>query len=116
VRDPDALGDPRRGAGRLAIEMGAPMVPTAITGTERIFAGPLPVPRRVQVAFSEPIEVEDLDPTPEEAGELVEHRLWPEVEEEYSRLRSRPSLIAAGLAAAGIGAGLAVRRQRRRRR
>jgi 1-acyl-sn-glycerol-3-phosphate acyltransferase len=112
VRDPEALGDPRRGAGRLAIEMGAPMVPTAITGTESLFAGPFPKPRRVQVAFSEPIAVDDVDPTPEGAGELMGERLWPEVEEEYSRLRARPGVIAAGLAAAGIGAGLAVRSRR----
>src|SRR5205085_10895846 len=62
VRDPEALGDPRRGAGRLAIEMGAPMVPTAITGTESLFAGPFPKPRRVRVAFSEAIAVDDVDP------------------------------------------------------
>jgi 1-acyl-sn-glycerol-3-phosphate acyltransferase len=112
VRDPDALGDPRRGAGRLAIEMRAPMVPTAITGTEALFSTGFPMPRRVQVAFSEPIAVEDLDPTPEAAGQLTDERLWPEVEEEFGRLRARPGLIAAGIAAAGIGAGLAMRKRR----
>ena len=70
------------------------------------------MPRRVQVAFSEPIAVDDVEPTPEGAGELMGDRLWPEVEVEYSRLRARPGLIAAGLAAAGIGAGLAVRSRR----
>ena len=112
VRDPDALGDPRRGAGRLAIEMNAPMVPTAITGTEALFSTGFPMPRRVQVAFSEPIEVEDLDPTPESAGRLTDEQLWPEVEEEFGRLRARPGLIAAGVAALGIGAGLAAHRRR----
>jgi 1-acyl-sn-glycerol-3-phosphate acyltransferase len=116
VRDPESLGDPRRGAGRLAIEMGAPMVPTAITGTEKLFLGPVPMPRRVQVAFAPPIAVEDIPPTPEGAGQLVEGELWPEVESEYGRLRARPGLIAAGIAAAGLGAGLAVRRQRGRKR
>jgi 1-acyl-sn-glycerol-3-phosphate acyltransferase len=57
VRDPDELGHPRRGAGRLALESGAPLLPCAITGTERLFLGPIPKPRRVQVAFSEPIPV-----------------------------------------------------------
>jgi 1-acyl-sn-glycerol-3-phosphate acyltransferase len=114
VRDPDALGDPRRGAGRLAIEMRAPMVPTAITGTEALFSTGFPMPRRVQVAFSEPIPVEDLDPTPEAAGRLTDERLWPEVEEEFGRLRARPGLFAAGIAAAGIGAGLAMRKRRKR--
>jgi 1-acyl-sn-glycerol-3-phosphate acyltransferase len=114
VRDPDNLGHPRRGAGRLALETGAPLVPCAISGTEKIFRGGFPVPRRVQVAFSPPIAVSDLAATPESATELIEGTLWPEVEEEYRRLRARPTLIAAGLAALGLGGGLLLRRKRRR--
>jgi 1-acyl-sn-glycerol-3-phosphate acyltransferase len=38
--------------------------------------------------------------------------LWPEVEEEFQRLRARPGLIAAALAALGIG-GLLIRRRRK---
>jgi 1-acyl-sn-glycerol-3-phosphate acyltransferase len=117
VRDPDQLGHPRRGAGRLALESGAPLVPCAITGTERIFVGPLPKPRRVQVAFSEPIQVSDLAATPDAAAKLVEELLWPEVQAEFRRLRARPGLIAAGLAALGIGGGVvAYRRGLLRRR
>jgi 1-acyl-sn-glycerol-3-phosphate acyltransferase len=114
VRDPEELGHPRRGAGRLALETGAPLVPCAITGTEKIFRHGFPVPRRVQVAFSPPIPVSDLTATPEAATELISDTLWPEVESEYRRLRARPTLIAAGLAALGIGGGLLVRRKRRR--
>ena len=114
VRDPDNLGHPRRGAGRLALETGAPLVPCAITGTEKIFRGGLPVPRRVQVAFSPPISVSELAPSPEAATELIEEMVWPEVEGSYRRLRARPTLIAAGLAAIGIGGGLLARRRRRR--
>ncbi len=114
VRDPDNLGHPHRGAGRLALETGAPLVPCAIAGTEKIFRGGFPVPRRVQIAFSPPIPVSELAATPESAGTLVGETLWPEVEEEYRRLRARPTLIAAGLAALGIGGGLFVRRKRRR--
>jgi 1-acyl-sn-glycerol-3-phosphate acyltransferase len=114
VRDPEELGHPRRGAGRLALETGAPLVPCAITGTERIFRAGFPVPRRVQVAFSEPIPVSDLAATPEAAGTLVSETLWPSVEGEYRRLRARPTLIAAGLAALGIGGGVLLRRKRRR--
>jgi 1-acyl-sn-glycerol-3-phosphate acyltransferase len=112
VRDPDQLGHPRRGAGRLALEASAPLVPAAIAGTERLFLGPLPKPRRVQVAFAEPIPVAELTASPEEAARLVEEMLWPEVEGEFRRLRARPGLIAAGLAALGIGGGVLVRRGR----
>lgn len=114
IRDPDELGHPRRGAGRLALETGAPLVPCAITGTEKIFRGGFPVPRRVQVAFSAPIPVSDLTATPEAAATLISDTLWPEVEGEYRRLRARPTVIAAGLAALGIGGGLFLRRKRRR--
>jgi 1-acyl-sn-glycerol-3-phosphate acyltransferase len=112
VRDPDQLGHPRRGAGRLALETGAPLVPAAITGTERLFLGPIPKPRRVQVAFAEPIAVAELTASPEGAARLVEEMLWPEVEGEFRRLRARPGVIAAALAALGIG-GLLIRRRRK---
>jgi 1-acyl-sn-glycerol-3-phosphate acyltransferase len=115
VRDPDELGDPKRGAGRLALEARAPMVPAAIAGTDDLFAGPFPKPKRVQVAFAEPIPVSEVEASPDAAGELIE-RLWPEVEGEYRRLRARPSLIAAGLAALGVGGGALFRAERRRRR
>ena len=115
VRDRSALGSPRRGAGRLALETGAPLVPAAITGTERLFLGPVPKPKRVQVAFGEPIAVHELEATPEAAGQLIEGELWPEVTAEYKRLLARPGVIAAGLAAAGLTAFLAERTRRRRR-
>ena len=114
VRDPEGLGHPKRGAGHIALDTGAPLVPCAITGTEALFAGPFPKPRRVQVAFAEPISAAGLATTPEVEGELVEGTLWPEVEGQYRRLRARPTLIAAGLAALGIGGGLLFRSRRRR--
>jgi 1-acyl-sn-glycerol-3-phosphate acyltransferase len=117
VRDPDSLGAPRRGAGRLALETGAPLVPAALSGTDRLFAGPFPRPKRVQVAFAEPIAVSELPATPRAAEELIERRVWPEVEHEFKRMRARPGLVAAGVAALGLGAGgLALRRRADRRR
>ena len=115
IRDPDRLGHPRRGAGRLALESGAPIVPAAITGSDHLFAGPFPKPKRVQVAFAEPIPVTELVASTEAAGELVEQTVWPEVQTEFRRLRTRQGAAAAGLAALGIGGGVLVRRRRRRR-
>jgi 1-acyl-sn-glycerol-3-phosphate acyltransferase len=98
-------------------EAGAPLVPAAISGTDHLFAGPFPRPKRVQVAFSDPIPVTELPATPGAAGELIEGRVWPEVEEEFRRMRARPGLIAAGIAALGLGAGgVALRRRRASRR
>jgi 1-acyl-sn-glycerol-3-phosphate acyltransferase len=100
VPDPERLGNPRRGATRLAIETGAVIIPTAITGTEKRRRH---LPRRVRIAFGEPIPVTDLAPTPEHAGLLLDQTVWPTISEEYQRLRVAPGLVAAGLAAAGLG-------------
>ena len=115
IRDPEGLGSPKRGAGRLALETGAPIVPCAITGTERLFIGPLPRPVRVQIAFGEPIPVQGLEPTPEEAARITSEELWPEVEERFESLVSRPGVIVAALTAAGIGGAVAYSRRRRKR-
>ena len=109
VSDPDHLGIPKKGAARLAIEGGAPIIPTAITGTEK---RRWPLPRRVQIAFGEPIPVEGLTATPDSAGHLVDDQLWPVISEDYARLKARPGVIAAGVAAVGLG--YAVHRLRKR--
>lgn len=113
-RDPDALKAPRRGAGRLAIEAQAPIVPCAITGTDRLFAwGWFPRPVRVQVAFAPAIVPAQLEATPEAAAELIDSQVWPQVEREFDRLRSNPGVVAAVLAALSAGAaggGIAYRK------
>lgn len=116
VRDPEALGSPRRGAGRLALESGAVLVPAAIAGTENLFAGPFPKPKRVQIAFARPMPVAEIASSEEEAGRLVQEVLWPEVESQFWRLRARRGLVAGALAAAGLGGGLLLRRRRAARR
>jgi 1-acyl-sn-glycerol-3-phosphate acyltransferase len=114
-RDPETLTRPRRGAARIAIETGAPLVPSAITGTERLFFGPFPRPRRVQVSFAPAISSQALEATPKAAAELIEERVWPEVQREFGRLLARPTAIAAVLAALGIGGGVAYRRRQAKR-
>ena len=116
IRDPEELGSPRRGAARLALETGAPVIPAAITGTDHLFLGPIPKPKRVQVAFGEPVRVTGPQATPEAAAELTDE-VWPRVEGEFRALRSRKGLIAAGaagVAAMGVGAlTIALRRGKR---
>ena len=46
-----------------------------------------------------------------EVTELIDDRVWPAVRDEYGRLRARPGLIAAGLAALGLSGGLLARRR-----
>ena len=59
------LGTPKRGAARLAIEIGAPLIPTTITGTDKRRR---PLPRRVRVVFGTPVSVVGLSVTPEDAA------------------------------------------------
>ncbi len=108
VSDPARLGNPKRGATRLAIETGAVIVPTAMTGTEK---RKWPLPRKVRIVFGDPIPVTDLTPGPEHAAILLDQTVWPSVSEEYQNLRNTPGLIAGGLAAAGIGYALYRRRK-----
>ena len=111
VAEPDALGAPRHGAGRLAIQTGVPIIPAAITGTSHLWRGALPKLKKVQIAFLPAVE-----PAPPAAGhdpasDLIDDGVWPAVQEEYGRLAARPGLIAAALTAAGVGGGLLAKRR-----
>jgi 1-acyl-sn-glycerol-3-phosphate acyltransferase len=103
-KDPDTLSSPRRGAGRLAIETGAPIVPCALSGTEK-----MPKPGRVRIAFAPPIPAAHIEATPEAAGDLIEKQVWPEVEREFNALRG--IVVAAAVTAAG---GVAIAAQQRK--
>lgn len=105
----EGLGAPKRGAARLAIEAGAPLVPTTITGTEK---RRWPLPRKVRMVFGTPVPVEGLEATPEDAAAAI-GEAWPQVEEEYARWQARPGLIVAGAAAVGLGVWAAKRRRAR---
>jgi 1-acyl-sn-glycerol-3-phosphate acyltransferase len=107
VMDDDALGSPHHGAGRLALDTGAPIVPAAIAGTSHLWFGPIAKPRRVQLAFGPAIAPAG------DVAELVDQRLWPEVREQYGMLRARPGLVLTALTALGLGGGLLARRRRR---
>ena len=101
VRD-EGLGAPKRGAARLAIEAGAPLIPATITGTEK---RRWPLPRKVKIAFGEPVSVEGLSATPEDAATAI-NAVWPQISDEYDRWLMRPTTIAAATAALGIGGWL----------
>jgi 1-acyl-sn-glycerol-3-phosphate acyltransferase len=54
VEESDALGSPHHGAGRLALETGASVIPAAISGTGHLWLGPIPKPHRVQLGLPRP--------------------------------------------------------------
>jgi 1-acyl-sn-glycerol-3-phosphate acyltransferase len=117
IDEPDALGSPHHGAGRLALDTGAPIVPTAIHGTSHLWIGPVPKPRRIDLTFLPPVAVDGIphaEALREALEDLIDRRVWPAVQAEYGRLDATPGVIAAALAALGIGGGLVARAQRRR--
>jgi 1-acyl-sn-glycerol-3-phosphate acyltransferase len=116
IAEPNALGSPHHGAGRLALETGAPIVPAAITGTSHLWRGALPHLRRVQIAFLPPVDAGEIAGGEDAVEELIDRRVWPAVADSYGRLRSTPGTIAAALAAIGLGGGLIARRQLEARR
>jgi glycerol-3-phosphate dehydrogenase (NAD(P)+) len=74
---PGALGTPRRGVGRLALETGAPVVPVAVIGTEAIRKGVLIRPHRVRIRAGRALRFPVVEsPSPALAGAVTE-RIWP---------------------------------------
>ena len=72
------LGKPRHGIGRLALESGAPVVPTAIAGTERARNWKRLQFPKVTIQFGEPLKFERVEePTKEEAQAASEVDLRP---------------------------------------
>lgn len=115
TRHREGLGQPKRGVGRLALETGATVVPIAIDGTQRLWKGPLLVPRRVVVAVGEPVTVVETAPTPEQAEEVVQ-QVWPKIQRLHEQAASHPKALAAiGAAVAGVLGGSVLLKKKTRK-
>jgi 1-acyl-sn-glycerol-3-phosphate acyltransferase len=93
------LHSPKRGVGRLALETGAPIVPVAVLGTDRVRRGALIRPCRVRVRCGAPLHFPRVDrPSPTLAAAVI-HRVWPCVELQWEWLGGetprRPSIPSA---------------------
>src|SRR3954464_509984 len=96
-----SLGKPRRGVGGMALESGAPVVPVAVTGTERARSGGLWVkPVKVSLRFGPALTFPRVeDPSPDLGREVAE-RIWPCVQLQWEWLGGG----VGGPACAGRGA------------
>ena len=104
-----SLGRPRRGVGRLALESGAPVVPIAVSGSERARRGWRIRPVKVHLRFGAPLTFPRVEnPSPFLAGEVTE-RIWPCVELQWEWLGGLPPLRTAAVVGAGsMGTAAAV--------
>jgi glycerol-3-phosphate dehydrogenase (NAD(P)+) len=96
-----SLAKPKRGVGRLALQSGAPVVPIAITGSERARSGWRIRPVKVHLRFGPPLTFPRVDdPSPFLAGEVTE-RIWPCVGLQWEWLGGLPPLRTAAVVGAG---------------
>jgi 1-acyl-sn-glycerol-3-phosphate acyltransferase len=83
-----ALGAPRRGIGRLALETGARVVPVALTGTEDVRRGWRIRPRKVRIRCGAPLGFPTVEhPSPALAATVTE-RVWARIGLQWEWLRS----------------------------
>jgi len=106
---PGALGKPRRGVGRLALETGALVVPVAIIGTEDIRRGWRIRPRKVRLRAARPLRFPTVDRASPALAGAVTDRIWPMVMLQWEWLGGLPPIRRAAIIGAGAwGTSLAV--------
>ncbi|MGH2897223.1 MAG: 1-acyl-sn-glycerol-3-phosphate acyltransferase, partial [Solirubrobacteraceae bacterium] len=106
---PGALGAPKRGVGRLALQTGAPVVPVALIGTEAIRRGWRIRPHKVRIRAGRPLRFPHVDEPSATLARAVTERIWPCIELQWEWLGGTPGLRRAAIIGAGSwGTGLAV--------
>jgi glycerol-3-phosphate dehydrogenase (NAD(P)+) len=106
---PGALGRPKRGVGRLALESGAPVVPIAIIGTEDIRKSWRIRPRKVRLRAGPPLRFPKLENASPALAGAVTDRIWPCVMLQWEWLGGMPPIRRAAVIGAGsAGTSLAV--------
>jgi glycerol-3-phosphate dehydrogenase (NAD(P)+) len=106
---PGALGKPKRGVGRLALESGAPVIPVAVIGTEAVRRGWRIRPHKVRIRAGRPLRFPQInDPSKALAGAVTE-RIWPCVMLQWEWLGGLPPIRRAAIIGAGSwGTSLAI--------
>ncbi len=106
---PGALGKPKRGVGRLALETGAPVVPVAVIGTEAIRRGWRIRPHKVRIRAGRPLRFPQVSEPSKELAGAVTDRIWPCVMLQWEWLGGlAPVRRVAVIGAGAWGTSLAV--------
>jgi 1-acyl-sn-glycerol-3-phosphate acyltransferase len=95
------LGDPRRGVGRLALQTGAPVIPTAVIGTENVRRGWRIRPRKVKVRLGKAMTFPRAEEPSPQLAETVTGRIWPNVLLQWEDLGGLPPMRRAAVIGAG---------------
>jgi glycerol-3-phosphate dehydrogenase (NAD(P)+) len=106
---PGALGRPKRGVGRLALETGAPIVPVAVHGTEAVRKGWRIRPHKVRIRIGQPLTFPKVEKPSPQLAAAVTDRLWPNIMLQWEWLGGLPPLRRAAVIGAGAwGTSIAV--------
>jgi 1-acyl-sn-glycerol-3-phosphate acyltransferase len=106
---PGALGRPKRGVGRLALETGAPVVPVAVIGTEAVRKGWRIRPHKVRIRLGSPLTFPRVEHASPQLAAAVTDRIWPNVMLQWEWLGGLPPLRRAAVIGGGTqGTALAV--------
>jgi glycerol-3-phosphate dehydrogenase (NAD(P)+) len=98
---PGALGRPKRGVGRLALETGAPVVPVAVIGTESVRKGWWLRPHKVRVRIGRALTFPRVEQSSAQLAAAVTDRIWPNVMLQWEWLGGLPPLRRAAVIGAG---------------
>jgi Glycerol-3-phosphate dehydrogenase len=96
-----SLGTPKRGVGRLALQTGAPVLPVAVNGTERVRRGWRIRPRKVRIRMGRPITFPRSEQPSPALAATVTARIWPNVELQWEDLGGLPPVRRAAVIGAG---------------
>jgi glycerol-3-phosphate dehydrogenase (NAD(P)+) len=98
---PGALGRPKRGVGRLALETGAPVVPVAMIGTEAVRKGWMIRPHKIRVRIGRPLTFPKVETVSPQLAAAVTDRIWPNVMLQWEWLGGLPPLRRAAVVGSG---------------
>ena len=95
------LANPQRGVGRLALQTGAPVIPTAVLGTEHVRRGWRIRPRKVKVRLGRAMTFPRAEEPSKALAETVTARIWPNVQLQWEDLGGLPPMRRAAVIGAG---------------
>jgi glycerol-3-phosphate dehydrogenase (NAD(P)+) len=95
------LRDPKRGVGRLALQTGAVVIPTAVLGTEGVREGWRIRPRKVRVRLGPAMTFPRAEEPSPALAETVTARIWPNVLLQWEDLGGLPPMRRAAVIGAG---------------
>jgi glycerol-3-phosphate dehydrogenase (NAD(P)+) len=95
------LAAPKRGVGRLALQTGAPVVPTAVYGSERVRRGWRIRPRQVRVRLGKAMTFPTVEQPSPPLAESVTARIWPNVLLQWEEMGGLPPMRRAAVIGAG---------------